>query len=74
MGLCLSCALPTCHYHRGKVLFVKVKVKVRVRVGIRAVYPSGISMVRYVLGAYPSGDGYVTFLGKCPLSWGYTYF
>ena len=45
-----------------------VKVKVRVRVGIRAVYPSGISMVRYVLGAYPSGDGYVTFLGICPLT------
>ena len=47
------------------MLFVNVKVRVRVR--IRDVYPSGISMVRYVLGACPSGDGYVTFLGKCPL-------
>ena len=54
-------ALPTCHYHRGKVIFFNVMVMVRV--GIRAVHPSGISMVRYVLGAYPSGDGYVTFLG-----------
>ena len=47
------------------MLFVKVKVKVMVR--IRAVYSSGISMVRHVLGAHQSDDSYVTFLGKCPL-------